>query len=487
MRSLLIFALMLLPATAEAQRMASPFLPAQHWVHAAFRELEIRRAIRTDAFDVATRTVSVLHAIETFDRVAANEKLRANVRSRAERYAALLREEYGEREKTSNGYAVRSGAEFDHHDGRVAAGDGYYPEDRTGAQPRAGLNAPAARLGVDARTGKFAFTAEGTAGEHVRITELQAVARVWDSQFWAGRRANAYGVGTESITINSDVSFNGAGWALDRPMWFPSVIPGKGRMNLDGYIARLDRVGVVDNPWFLAARASYSPHPNLTGGITRGAVFGGDDNAPITFTNFVRMLVGMYSGDASNFENQVISWDMRYSIPRIPLVIYYEWGMDDGSGAWLDVPARLSGATLGLDVAGAPIDITFERTRFAPSCCGNPVWYRHHRFLGSWAIDGVTIGHPLGGEGIEHAGIVKFASPGSTVRGRVRGFTRERGAENVFSPERGGKSNGGELELAVRATPRIELELDASTEHGELGWTETRIFVGGRVRLMQGP
>jgi hypothetical protein len=481
--AVLVCVMMLWPLAAQAQRAASPFLPAHHWVHAALRELEMRGAIASESFDPGSRSVSVVHAIEAFVRAASNPQVSQAVRQRAGSYGVLLRDEYSEDEGARSALSVRGGGQFEYHDGRVAAGDGYYVEDRTGAQPRDDVNAAGALLGLDGRAGAFALTADGVVGADSRLTSLQAIGRIGEVQFWAGRRTLAFGPGSESIVINSDVAFDGAGLAFVRPVEVPGFVPG--HFNIEGLVARLDQVGHVDNPWFLGARLSYAPHARFTAALSRGAVFGGDGNSPVTLTNLMRMMIGLYSGNASDFENQIISFDMRYRLPKIPVVLYYEWGMDDGAGAWLDVPGIVAGITVPIDVGNSPLDITFERASFAESCCGNPIWYRHHRFLGSWASDGVMIGHPLGGDGIEYAAILCAASPSGTVRGRIRAFTRERGNENVFSLERAGRSAGGELEVALRLRTRFELDMNARREHGEASWNETQFRLGGRVQLMR--
>ena len=483
---ILLIGMVFIPATAFAQRPASAFLPADHWAHAALRELEMRGAISTDFIDPGSRTTTVLTALDAFSSAASDEGLKESTRQRAAAYASLLRDEYGEDEAAERSAALRSGGEYENHEGRVFAGDGYYlEEDWTGARPRDPISAGSALLGVNARSGPIGFSADASVGAESRIRNLQVVGRILDAQLWAGRRASAYGPGTRGVVINSDVAFNGAGIGMVHPVRFPSFFRGQGRINLEGYVAQLDSVGLVDDPWFFAARLAYSPHPRFVVGINRGAVFGGEDNSPVTLTNIMRMMIGLYSGDASDFENQIISFDMRYRVPKIPVVAYYEWGMDDGAGAWVDVPGITAGATLPLEVGGAPVDLTVERTSFDPSCCGNPIWYRHGRFRGSWADDGVMIGNPLGGHGHETAIAVGFATRAAALRGRLRGYVRERGDENVFAPERAGGSSGAEVQVGARATDRIEVEALFSTEEGEQDWSETRLVVGARIRLLQ--
>ena len=48
-----------------------------------------------------------------------------------------------------------------------------------------------------------------------------------------------------------------------------------------------------------------------------------------------------------------------------------------------------------------------EYAHFAHSCCGNPPWYRHKQFPGSWALRDVPLGHSLGGEGTEWLGFLR--------------------------------------------------------------------------------
>jgi hypothetical protein len=477
--------MLLLPSAVHGQRAASPFLPADHWAHGALRELEMRGALGTESLDPGSRTTTVGNAIASFARASSKEGGSESIRRRAAGYAERLRAEYGEDETSPRGFAVRGGGEYENHEGRVAAGDGYYHgEDWTGARPRADINTGNALLGLDARSGALAFNVEGKVGEESRITQVQAVARVRDAQIWAGRRASAYGPALEGIVINSRVAFDGAGLALVHPVRVPSFFRGQGRLNIEGSVAKLDSIGRFNNPWFLAARLAYSPHPRFVVGINRGAMFGGD-HSPVTVTKFARMLIGLYSGNASDFENQIIAFDMRYRVPGVPLVAYYEWGMDDGSGAWLDVPGITAGVTLPFEAGGAPIDITLERTNFNGMCCGNPIWYRHGRYRGSWADDGVMIGHSLGGHGRENEVAIGFATPNGALRVRVRGFMRERGDENVYAPERAGGSNGGDVELALHAMDRIEIEMKGGTEQGDLDWSETRFVIGARVRLVQ--
>src|SRR5690606_1243413 len=86
-----------------------------------------------------------------------------------------------------------------------------------------------------------------------------------------------------------------------------------------------------------------------------------------------------------------------------------------------------------------------EYTEFAASCCGNPEWYRHWSFPGSWATGDQPLGHPLGGHGSELLLLTETHLLDARLRLHGRFFVRERGIENLYVPGREGRSRGGSL------------------------------------------
>lgn len=468
------------PAVAQAQRPASVFPAPQHWVHDALRELNLRGLAGNNVFDSGSRTTTVLRAIEAFDAAAAAAP-DSPAGQRAARYGALLRAEYGEAESATSSYALRAGGEYESHQGRVGPGDGYEPAEREGAQPLSDVNDARALLSFDARSGVVAFGATAFAGtEHSDVRELQLTARVRDLQVWVGRKAWAYGHSMDGLVLSDNVAFDGGGIALVNPVRAPSPWSGQGRFNIEGFVSRLDEVGVVQKPWFFAGRFSYSPHQRFTLGINRGAIFGGEGNVAITGSRLLRVLIGLYSGRSGGFENQIVSADVHYRLPvgKSSPVVFAEWATDDGSGALLNVPALSGGITMPLNLGSHALDVTLERTIIDHHCCGNPLWYRHGQFQGSWAQDDMPIATVLGGHGNETALSARTVSGNAALRAQIRGFARSRGLENLYSPERQGKSAGASAALSIRLTPTLEVQSSASYEDGQLDWSESRLQVG---------
>jgi hypothetical protein len=202
--------------------------------------------------------------------------------------------------------------------------------------------------------------------------------------------------------------------------------------------------------------------------VSRAAIFGGEGAQPITPRNLTHMLIGKHGSGGSSFENQVVAADawFRPPLPGLPLVTYMEWGFEDSAGAWKNAPGFLVGAHVPA-VPGLPaLWLRGEWTSFAPSCCGNPMWYRHHFYQGGWATAGVPLGHRLGGHGREWA----FTAGGTAAEGRVRlagtWLNSWRGEENLFAPDRQGTARGGRLDLELRPGRQVGLRLGGLLETG---------------------
>jgi len=197
------------------------------------------------------------------------------------------------------------------------------------------------------------------------------------------------------------------------------------------------------------------------------------------------VMIGKHAGQGSEVDNQIAAVDAWYRVPInvVPLAVYAEWGSEDSAGAWKDVPGIVVGGEIA-SVPGLPgLSLGIERVSFAPSCCGNPIWYRHWRFLDGWAADGRLLGHPLGGHGTEWRLSLRLDSQDARLRLRGDAFARDRGEENVFAPDRAGESRGGVLHVTLRLASRLELMMYGLHERGKSGWRESRVETAGRLLL----
>jgi hypothetical protein len=205
--------------------------------------------------------------------------------------------------------------------------------------------------------------------------------------------------------------------------------------------------------------------------VNRGAIFGGKGN-PITLRTIGGLLIGLHR---DGFENQVASVLLRVRPPlgRFPLELYYEGGMDDTAGSFRDVPAAIAGFDVGALPGLSALGVGLEHARYAPYCCGNTIWYRNLFLRGSWANEGRLFAHPLGGHGREWLGHVRVDLPGSALLMRAEVFARRRGAENLYAPERQGRSRGASITLEYAPRSGTDVRVDAAIEDARQ-WTLQR-------------
>ncbi|HEX6557997.1 MAG TPA: hypothetical protein VF021_01000, partial [Longimicrobiales bacterium] len=126
-----------------------------------------------------------------------------------------------------------------------------------------------------------------------------------------------------------------------------------------------------------------------------------------------------------------------------------------------------------------------ERTEFTPSRGANSIWYQNPWMRGGWADAGHVLGHALGGHGVEWRGFAQGGWPARGVSGEIAGYARKRGRQNLFAPQRQGRSVGGMLSADARVAAPMYIELQADLEHGTGGssWTTSTARAGLRVRF----
>lgn len=294
---------------------------------------------------------------------------------------------------------------------------------------------------------------------------------------WGGRRALALGPASgPGLVLAGGVPFTGVGIARPEGSMLPGFLAALGPIRPTVLLARLDRSGPVERPWFWAARVGLSPGPGLSIGLNRAAIFGGEGNEPVTLRNVALMLVGLtdQGGKSSDFENQVASADLlwRTGVGGVPLVLHAEWAFDDVGGAWFRVPGVLTAIEVPAVPGAEPLSLVVERVAFSTSGGGNPPWYRHGALAEGWTDRGRLLGHPLGGHGTQWEVRASLDAPGEDARagGTLRLLRRERRSENLFAPERTGTSVGAALDLGVHGPGDVRFDMALGWERGDSGW-----------------
>lgn len=457
---------------------ASPLLPPGHWAIAALRRADALGLTRERLLwqrqpDLHTAQAALVEAEARAQ--AEMPHLSGLAAGWARRFAAEFPAVAGEEGAGTApwlGVAVAGGIAA--RDGAAAPGIGEFEPDRTGALPVADTLAPTAGLHLAAGFGRhLAVQAAPALGTERLAWSLWDVRVGLDPFVLAvGRQPPGFGMGVGGgVVLTGAAPLDRVEVGTSRPVRLPGL-GFLGPVTAGAFVSRrLTEERHFNEPYLWGGSFLLRPFPWFTVGVSRAALFGSTTSeTPITAGNLLRMFVGLLSGD---FEDQVVSVSGSFRLPTdavLPLTAYLEWGAEDAAGAWFAVPGQVVGLwTPGLP--GAPgVSLGVEAARFAPSCCGNPKWYRHFGFPGSWAAVDAPLGHPLGGEGTELS-LYGAAELGFPLRLDARLFGRDRGAENLYAPGREGRSAGGHLTGAWRPWSRGEVEVGLGGEWGD-GWRE---------------
>jgi hypothetical protein len=368
--------------------------------------------------------------------------------------------------------------------GRAGPGHAEFPPDRTGAEPLPDRTRAATRAEFAAGLGAHlaVHTQLQAESDSMAVRQLAVTARWRPLALTLGRDRVGYSTGRAGGTVLSgDVPLDGVQLESWRPMRGPGWLRYLGPVTFETFLGRIPGDRHPGDPFFWGARGALQPHPRLTLSVQRAALFGGaGSELPVNFSNVLHMLMGRVVG--VSFEDQVVSVAGRFRLPTeetLPLAVYAEVGAEDASGSFRSVPGIIAGVESAA-IPGAPwLSLGVEGSIFAHHCCGNPPWYRHHAFSGSWALDDRPLGHRLGGQGSEmvlHGAADIFDAK---VRLGAEAFRRGRSGDNLYVPGREGGSLGSSGEVAWRFAPRAEVQAEAFGERGK-GWSEQSLHLSAR-------
>ncbi len=379
--------------------------------------------------------------------------------------------------------AVSAGAED--RDGIGAPGLDEFDPHRTGTLILEGSRGVVAELDAGILAGRyFAARVEPVfRDEKVRFGTLEGVVGLGRVALTVGRGQIGFGTAAGGGVVLGGARFDRIQIETPAPLEMHGFLSPLGRVGFTTFLAPIREERHRTKPFFWGTTVSLQPHWRTTFYVHRGTMVRGDGEFPFTAANIARLLVG--SIRAGGFENQIVSMEGRFHLPTesvIPLTAYLEWGAEDAAGGWWDVPARIIGLEIPM-VPGAPrLSLGMERTSFGQQCCGNPMWYRHWSFPGSWVVEDRPLGHPLGGNGTEWLVFSGLDLPDARGRVDLRAFHRDRGPDNLYTPGREGSSWGGAASFRWRMGAGPEIFGAARFESGS-GWSEHEARLAGRITI----
>jgi hypothetical protein len=461
-----------------------PLLDPEHWAVEAVGRL---KSVGLADQHLGSQKALPLEEVERVLRAASRNEGAAGLSRLAAAWHARLLEEFGgipiavaDSGRVPVVLTGRTSVGIRWREGAAAPGLGEFEPDRTGALPLeertrwVGIAETSISWGRHlALGGRVESDQDG-----IRFDRLQLAAGWRGIRASIGRAPVGYGHGHGGgVLLSGDVPLDAVQMGTREPFLLPWILSHIGPVSVHGFMGRMWEDRHPGDPYLWGGTAHLRPHPRLTLGIHRAALFGGKPEEPVTVGKVLGMLVGRVS--SLGFEDQIVSASGRFDLPTeslLPLTAYLEWGAEDAAGAWHDVPGLVGGIFAPSLPFASGLAVGAEYAHFSTSCCGNPKWYRHWSFVGSWASREATLGHPLGGDGRQAMlfGEAHLFEARARVAGSV--YRRERRGENLYVPGRAGTSTGASASVEVRPLRSWEVRLEAAGESGS-DWSDRNLKI----------
>jgi len=180
------------------------------------------------------------------------------------------------------------------------------------------------------------------------------------------------------------------------PFSLPGFLAWLGTFEVEGFLTRLEENRDFSNVRLLGLRLVYRPREEITIGITRMTMFGGEGRPDLSLIDFGRL----YFSDpnrSGRFEvNELGGVDVRLRLPISKghaIEMYGEYGGEDEAGLRPSKPALLGGVEWVNGGRRVLIEYANNHVNDAPD-----VWYTHSLYTSGYTYRGNIIGHHMGSD-----------------------------------------------------------------------------------------
>jgi len=235
-------------------------------------------------------------------------------------------------------------------------------------------------------------------GQEVVLVEGYAALSLWNIELTAGRQALWWGPGVHGTLLlsNNARPFDLVKLTNPEPFALPWVFRHIGLLKLTGFVTRLEDDRDFANPYLAGARLDIKPHPYVSIGLSRTAMFGGAGrhvDADVIWD----VITAQTENVAAEPGNQLASFDAKIVLPFSfqKVVVYGELGGEDEAGSLPSRNAHLVGVHLPGAFGFDALDLNVE---YAETYIGKypGMWYWHHIYTTGYTYDGKVIGHHMG-------------------------------------------------------------------------------------------
>lgn len=214
-----------------------------------------------------------------------------------------------------------------------------------------------------------------------------------DSLWWGPGRHGAL------LVSNNAFPFDLIHVGTVSPVSLPGFLARLGRFEVEGILTRLEENRDFSNVRLLGLRLVYRPREEITLGLTRMTMFGGEGRPDLTLIDFGRLYFSDPNRSGKFEVNELGGVDLRLLLPIggiLPghaLELYGEYGGEDEAGFRPSKPALLVGIEWVYE--GRRVIVEYANNHVS----GSPdVWYHHSLYTSGYTYRGNIIGHPMGSD-----------------------------------------------------------------------------------------
>lgn len=214
-----------------------------------------------------------------------------------------------------------------------------------------------------------------------------------DSLWWGPGRHGALLVSNNAFPFDLIHVGSAASFSL------PGFLEWLGRFEVEGFLTRLEENRDFSNVRLLGLRLVYRPREEITIGVSRVTMFGGEGRPDLSLVDFGRLYFSDPNRSGKFEVNELAGVDVRLFLPVSEILpghtleLYGEYGGEDEAGLRPSKPALLAGLEWMYGGRRGLVEYANNHVSDFPN-----VWYRHSLYSSGYTYRGNIIGHPMGSD-----------------------------------------------------------------------------------------
>lgn len=214
-----------------------------------------------------------------------------------------------------------------------------------------------------------------------------------DSLWWGPGRHGAL------LLSNNAFPFDMIHVGTNSPFHLPGLLARLGRFEVEGFLTRLEENRDFPHARLFGLRLVYQPLEEITFGISRITMFGGEGRPDLSLIDFGKLYFSTANRTGKFEVNELAGVDLRLDLPIGRILpghaaeLYGEYGGEDEAGFLPSKSALLVGLEWRHEGLRVKVEHANNHVRNAPD-----VWYHHSIYQSGYTYRGNIIGHHMGSD-----------------------------------------------------------------------------------------